>query len=344
MILGLLPVGQYLSGMTQATNPADTLLIHSTMALPEPIRELIADAVRPHVLHVASRAGATNLTPADADTDARSAHVLFGQPHPDDILACPSLRLVQISSAGYTRYDNDDFRTALRARGVPLCTASNVYDDPCAQHALALMLSAARQLPHAWSLQARQTWDTPTLRRKSALLNGLTVLLVGYGAIARRLAELLAPFNATVIGVRREVRGDENVRMIRGDDIDRWLPVADHVVNILPANDSTRHYFDAKRLERLKPGAVFINIGRGDTVDHDALIRQLNAGRIAAACLDVTSPEPLPPDHPLWTAPNCFITPHSAGGRQDEQRRLAEHLVENVRRLTSGRPLLNRVI
>jgi phosphoglycerate dehydrogenase-like enzyme len=330
--------------MSQPTCPNDTLLIHSTMALSDETRELIANAIRPHVLRISSRAGATNLTPADADPDAHAAHVLFGQPHPDDILASPKLRLVQISSAGYTRYDSDAFRRALRSRGVPLCTASGVYDDPCAQHALALMLSAARQLPQAFTLQVRRTWDTPAVRRHSVLLTGQTILLVGYGAIARRLAELLKPFGANVLGVRREIRGDENIQMIRSHEIDRVLPTADQVVNMLPASDSTRRYFDAARLERLKPGAVFINIGRGDTVDQDALIRLLNSGRLAGAYLDVASPEPLPAEHPLWTAPNCFITPHTAGGRQDEQRHLAEHLVENVRRLTSGEPLLNRVI
>lgn len=328
--------------MPPAHPTARTLVIHSTMSWPEPLRQSLAAGLTPHTLRVAAAGAASNLLPSGRDELVRVADVVFGQPHPDDILASNTLRLVQLSSAGYTRYDHDGFRDALRSRGIALCTASAVYDEPCAQHALAFILAGVRMLPQAWLKPG--TWDTKPLRADCRLLNGQNVLLVGYGAIARRLVELLAPFHMNLTGVRRTIRGDENVAMRRTDEIDAVLPDADHVVNILPASDATRGFFDRDRLQRIKPGAVFYNIGRGDTVDQVALGFCLREGRLRAAFLDVTTPEPLPPEHPLWSTPNCFITPHTAGGHQGEGARLVGHLVENVRRLLEGKPLLNRVI
>jgi phosphoglycerate dehydrogenase-like enzyme len=100
--------------------------------------------------------------------------------------------------------------------------------------------------------------------------------------------------------------------------LEKWLPWADHVVNIVPANKENRHLFNRPQFQSMKEGAVFYNIGRGTTVLQDALIESLETGRLAAALLDVTDPEPLPPDHPLWNAPNCTITPHIGGGFKEE--------------------------
>lgn len=332
----------YLYIMAQANLLERPLLIYSTMAWPEPIRESLDRDLSPHALRIAINASGSNLAPSGNDEQARRADVVFGQPHPDDLLANPNLKLVQLSSAGYTRYDNDAFREAIRERGVPLCTASGVYDEPCAQHALAMILAGARMLPQAWLRPG--SWNTRPLRSSCRLLNGQTILLVGFGAIARRLAGLLAPLDMKIVGVRREPLGNENTTMIRAGQIDEWLPRADHVVNLLPASESTRLFFDHRRLRLIKSGSVFYNIGRGDTVDQSGLEACLRDGHIRAAFLDVTTPEPLPADHPLWSAPNCFISPHIAGGHDSEGPRLAVQLVENVRRLLDGRPLLNRVL
>jgi phosphoglycerate dehydrogenase-like enzyme len=116
------------------------------------------------------------------------------------------------------------------------------------------------------------------------------------------------------------------------------------VINLLPANESTLGFFDAKRLGRLRSDAYFYNIGRGTTVDQIALSALLREGRIAGAHLDVMSPEPLPPNDPLWDTPNCFLTPHTAGGFRGEMTRLVEHFLENLRRFQANEPLLNRVI
>ena len=126
-------------------------------------------------------------------------------------------------------------------------------------------------------------------------------------------------------------------------ELNTHLPWADHIVNILPANDSTNLLFDAAKFSLAKPGAVFYNIGRGDTVDQTALIEVLESGHLAAAYLDVTSPEPLPADHALWRAPNCHITPHIGGGLQHEEQALLDHFVANLKRLDTGEPLQDRV-
>ena len=146
-----------------------------------------------------------------------------------------------------------------------------------------------------------------------------------------------------VICVRRRPRGDEPVEVVPESKLDELLPHADHVVNILPENAGTVGFFDARRLRSIRPGAAFYNIGRGTTVDQDALRAALEDGRLSAAYLDVTDPEPLPPDHPLWSAPDCFITPHTAGGRDDEFSQLVRHFLDNLRRLEAGHDLLDRV-
>jgi phosphoglycerate dehydrogenase-like enzyme len=286
-----------------------------------------------------------NLVAAPPDPQFFDADIAFGQPDPEQVMASPRIKWVHLTSAGYTRYDRDDLRSALRSRGVALTTSSHVYDEPCAQHVLAMMLSLARQLPYAQDDQrGPRAWPAAPLRAKSSLLLGERVLIYGFGTIARRLVELLAPLRMDLIGVRRRPAGDEPVRVVPDAEADALLPTADHVVNILPANPSTDGYFTAERLGRMKRGALFYNIGRGTTVDQNALLGSLDSGHLAAAYLDVTDPEPLPADHPLWSAPNCFITPHTAGGHATEFERLAGHFLDNLARFERGESLVDRVI
>ncbi len=275
------------------------------------------------------------------------AEIFFGQPSPAQIFASPRLRWVALTTAGYTALDRDDVWHDLRTRGVALTKSSVVFDQPCAEHVLAMMLSQSRQLPAAHDLQrGDRTWPQQALRVRSRLLGGQRVILFGYGSIARVLTRLLAPLGMVIIGVRRKVTGDEPVRTVALSDarLEELLGSADHVVNLLPGSPATNAYFDHRRFAQMKAGAVFYNIGRGTTVDQEALFAALSTGALAAAHLDVTDPEPLPPAHPLWSAPNCFITPHTAGGHHDESVRLVSAFVDNLRRFSAGSPLLDRVI
>jgi phosphoglycerate dehydrogenase-like enzyme len=273
------------------------------------------------------------------------AHIAFGQPDPQALLTCPNIRWIHITTAGYTRYDRDDLRRHFARHGTAMTNSSSVYAEPCAQHVLAMMLSLARRLPHALRDQWQdQKWRGGHHRAGSILLNGQTVLLLGFGAIARRLAQLLGPLEMRLIAVRRTPSGSEPVQTYPVTELDRLLPHAHHIVNLLPANPGTRQFVSRERISLMRPEAIFYNIGRGSTIDQPALIDALTTGQLAAACLDVTDPEPLPPDHPLWTTPNCFITPHSAGGHQGEQIRLVDHFLENLTRFQTHQPLLDRIM
>ncbi len=286
-----------------------------------------------------------NLGAAEADPLLGEADIAFGQPDPLQISQLTRLDWIHLTSAGYTRYDTVELRSALKARSACLTNSSSVFDNACAQHVLAFMLAQARQLPISFESQlGSHGWVYDRLRSKKRVLENETVLILGYGAIARRLVELLAPFGLSVVAVRRTVRGDEIVSTHPVAEISRLLPVADHVVNLLPLNPSADGVVDDTYFRAMKPGAFFYNVGRGATVNQEALVTALTTGNLGAAYLDVTDPEPLPPDHPLWTTPNCWITPHVAGGHQAEESHMVRHFLSNLRRYEKGEPLLDLVV
>jgi phosphoglycerate dehydrogenase-like enzyme len=277
--------------------------------------------------------------------DCEAADIAFGQPAPKQIWASETLRWVQLSSAGYTPYDTLKMHAAIREKKLLFTNSSQVYAAPCAQHLLAMMLADARQLLPSYKDQLTdRVWPHKSRRRASYLLNGQTVLLLGMGAIAETLIGLLAPFEMQITAVRQSGKPFAGAEIITPENIETALPRAEHIVNVLPENASTLHFMNAARFEKMKPGARFYNVGRGTTVDQNALLENLQSGHLGAAYLDVTTPEPLPPSHPLWSAPNCYITPHSAGGHCDEQLRLARHFARNLRAFENAEPLQDRIL
>ena len=298
-----------------------------------------------HKLVVAATASTSVLSQGASDPTIATADVAFGQPDPGDCLRHAGLRWVEVSTAGYTRYDTPQFLEAFRARGSAFTNASGVFADPCAQHLLAMMMAMGRQLLPSYRDQLNdRSWHHLERRYDSRLLTGQTVLLLGYGAIGRRLTELLAPFGMTIYALRRQSKSENSVRIVPEADLTRVLPLADHVVNILPANDGTIGYVNARRLACCRPTARFYNVGRGNTVDQPALAEALRKGTIASAFLDVTEPEPLPPEHELWTTPNCYITPHTAGGRHDQDETIVRHFLTNLAAFERGGSLVDRVV
>lgn len=285
------------------------------------------------------------LTQAQSDPALAEADIAYGQPSPDDVLRSPRLKWVAVSSAGYTRYDREDFRTSMKQRGTVVTNASSVFANPCAEHLLAQMLALSRNLPAQLRNQdGSREWRYQEDRFTSASLTGQTVLMLGFGAIGRRCAELLAPFRGRVIAYRRNPRGDEGVEIVGDAGLPAALAAADHVLNVLPDSPATRGFMNAARFQQMKRGARFYNVGRGTTVDQPALIDALETGRLGGAYLDVMEPEPLPPADPLWSAPNCFITCHIAGGTVDQDERLVRFFLENLRRFRAGESLLDRII
>lgn len=286
--------------------------------------------------------------PADVTTtsDLSEAELAFGQPPVDACLQAERLRWLHLNSAGWDKFDQARVRERFESRGVQLTTSSGVYREPCAQHVLGLMLADARQLGRSFAHQATdRAWPKLQTRAACRLLGpGSCVALVGYGSIAGRVAELLEPFGVEIIGVRRSPRGHEKVQMLPLSELSRALERADHVVNILPGGQATERALGAAQLACMRPGATLYNIGRGSTVDQSALMAALESGRLRGAYLDVTDPEPLPPEHPLWRTPGCFITPHAAGGHADETARLLGHFEGNLLRFVAGEALEDRVL
>ncbi len=324
---------------------SDRLTVWCNARFPAAAMAELGQGLRNHNLVFPATLQASNLVGGGADPALETADIALGQPDPEQIVGLPRLRWVHLTSAGYTRYDRSDLRAALAAHGAALTNSSMVYDEPCAEHVLAMMLALARRLPQSLiDQQTTRPWRAAEHRIQSRLLTGQTALIYGYGAIGRRLAELLSPLKMKIVGVRRTIRGGEAARVVIAEEAEALLPAADHVINILPANKQTGLFFGRERIARIKPGASFYNIGRGTTVDQGALLDALRSGRLAAAYLDVTEPEPLPPDHPLWSAPNCYITPHTAGGADDESERLVRHFLENLRRFERGTALQDRIV
>jgi phosphoglycerate dehydrogenase-like enzyme len=289
---------------------------------------------------------ASNLTAGAADPLLAQAEIVFGQPDPSSLLSSTCLRWVHLTSAGYTRYDTPAFREHCQQHGIQLTTSSHVYADPCAHHVLAMMLTLARQLPASWlEQQSPRAWSSTQRRASSFVLTGQAFLILGYGAIAQRLCQLLQPFSPRIWIVRQSDHAESQWgTVIPPDQITSLLPTIDHVVNTLPERESTLGFFHAQHFAHMAPHACFYNVGRGTTIDQNALIHCLEQRTIQAAYLDVCDPEPLPKEHPLWSTPNCYLTPHSAGGQISEQHALVHHFLANWDRWQSKQSLLDRVL
>jgi phosphoglycerate dehydrogenase-like enzyme len=310
------------------TQSAEELLVRSTGA-----HRLILAQKPEHVLDVGT-----------SDPRLLEAEIVFGQPDPGAIRQSEKLRWLQLSSAGYARYDNDEIRSVLKKRSASITNSSSVFDEPCAEHLMAFLLADARQLyPSFENQRGPRSWPQNELRETMRLLADETVFIIGYGAIGRRLAELLAPYRIRVIGFRRTPQSDSDIRVIGPEDLAGTLAEADHVINILPDSTSTRDFFNTGRLQQIKAGARYYSIGRGTTTDQEALVKVLQSGHLSYAYLDVTEPEPLPPDHPLWSTPNCYVTPHTGGGHFNETERLVAHFIQNLRHYEQGHDLIDRV-
>jgi phosphoglycerate dehydrogenase-like enzyme len=279
------------------------------------------------------------------DARLQQSEIAFGQPNPEDLRNSSRLRWAHLSSAGYTRYDTPDLRAAFAERQALLTNSSAVFSEPCAQHAFGWLLAEVRQFYPAFRTQLTdRAWRQNEIRGKCRLLGEQVILIVGFGSIGRRLAELLRPLAAIVFGYRRHPAPEQFAEVIGPDRLDSILAQADHVVNFLPASPSTDRFFDGPRFASMKTGSCYYAIGRGTTTDQQALISALDSGHLSAAYLDVTEPEPLPPEHELWSLPSCYITPHSSGGYENESLRLVKHFVDNLRRFEARKPLIDRIL
>lgn len=217
----------------------------------------------------------------------------------------PGVRLVQLPSAGVDAYV--ETMRATRRDGLVVTSAKGAYSAPVAEHALALVLATLRQLP----LRARATsWED---EQRGLSLHGRRVTIVGAGGIGLEVLRLLQPFDVEVTVVRRRPEPVAGAaRTVTTDDLAEVLPESDVVVVAAALTPGTTSLLGARELELLPEDAVVVNVARGPLVDTDALVGALAAGRLGGAGLDVTDPEPLPDDHPLWHEPRAIVTPHQA--------------------------------
>jgi phosphoglycerate dehydrogenase-like enzyme len=218
--------------------------------------------------------------------------------------------------------------------GVTLCNAGGVHDASTAELAVGLILARLRRLDDAARAQAEARW---THGRYDALADR-TVLVVGYGGVGTAIAARLDPFEVETIRVARRARPGADPAVHGMAELDALLPRADVVVLACPLTPETRGLVDAPFLARMRDGALLVNVARGPVVDTDALLAELVSGRLRAA-LDVTDPEPLPPDHPLWRAPGVLISPHVGGNTSAFLPRARRLVGAQVRRWAAGEPL-----
>lgn len=257
----------------------------------------------------------------------------------------PKLKFIQSISAGVDQYDKD----ALKAAGVRLASAQGVNARAVSEHAIALILAMARQLHLGRDNQHKRFWRgmIGDLAQREDELGGKTLVIVGLGRIGGRLAQLAKAFDMHVIGTRRDVSAgkgaaDEVVPDSRLLDV---LPRADFVALTCPLTPQTEKLMNARSLGVMKRSAFLVNVARGRCVDEPELIAALNNGAIAGAALDCTVEEPLPEGSPLWTMPNVFVTPHTAGETRRYEDNVLDLLVENLDRLWRGETALkNQVV
>lgn len=292
-----------------------------------------------------TRSSKSVLTQGESDPTLAEADVAYGQPAPADVIATPGIRWLSLSTAGYSRYDRPDFRQAMLDRGTLVTNASGVFANPCAEHALAMMMAFTRQIPsNVLNGVGPREWRYLEGRYSIELLTGSTVMILGYGAIGRRLSELLAPFRCRVVGVRRTPIPEPGVEIVSFEEAPARVPEVRHVVNCLPEAEFTWRWCDTGFFGRMASGSYFYNVGRGTTVDQEALAAALSSGHLGGAFLDTLDPEPLPPDHFLWRAPRCHITPHLAGGHRGQDESLVNHFIGNLRCYLLGKPLVDRIL
>jgi phosphoglycerate dehydrogenase-like enzyme len=235
-----------------------------------------------------------------------------------------------------------------RSSGIILTNASGVHAPAMAEHIAGMVVAMARDFPGAMRFQAQkkwaqqEIWDGPARPRE---LSGGVALVVGFGAVGRAVAERLGGFGMRIWAVTRSGKADASLaeRVFAVAELNAALAGADYVILAAPETPQTHHLIGAEQLAAMKRGAILVNVARGSLVDQGALVTALEKRAIGGAGLDVASPEPLPPENPLWSLENVFITPHTSGISERIWQREAELLVDNLERWFRGEPLRTQV-
>ena len=331
-------------------SPLDDALAGRIAGVDERIELLYDPGVVPASRFMGDIAGDFAPDPARWAELLAAAEILFGIPGSsaqgliDAIHGSQALRWVQARNAGAGQQVAQALeldRAALER--VAVTTASGVHAVPLAEFTLMGLLAFAKRLPRMQRDKARRYW--PPQEQPSGELSGQTLLIVGAGAIGVEIARLAKAFGMTVLAIKRDV-GEPVEHVDELHPIERLHELAaraDALAAVLPGTDATRGLLDADVFAALKPGAVFVNVGRGTAVDEDALVSALRDGTLAGAALDVFAQEPLPPESPLWEIENVILSPHDTARVPAEEARQVELFCDNLRRYLAGEELRNRV-
>jgi len=289
-------------------------------------------AAAPGAVHVRARRSTVT------QEQLAQATVIFGWPRPKVMKQAVRLQWFQTMWAGTEEYDG------FLPEGVLFTSSSGSNSRSVAEHMLTGLLAVCRRLPTYLDSQRARRWQDEGPMK--TILGG-TVLVAGAGHVGTEFARLCQGLGARTVGLKRRVSGpvegfDEVCTL---DRLDALLPQADVVALVLPHSPQTVHLMDASRIALMKDDAVLLSAGRGSVLDQDALAAAMNSGKLWGAALDVTEPEPLPPDSPLWDVPNLLLTPHVAGGMRLEvtRRKCVEMALDNLRRYVAGETLENIV-
>ncbi|MCI8990463.1 MAG: D-2-hydroxyacid dehydrogenase [Lawsonibacter sp.] len=290
------------------------------------------EAIAPDAAHVYARS--STVTPEQL----AAATVIFGWPRAESMKQAVSLKWFQTMWAGTEEY------VGFLPEGILFTSSSGSNSRSVAEHMLTSLMAVCRRLPAYLDSQRAHVWKDEGPMK--TILGG-TVLVLGAGNVGSTFAGLCQGLGAKTIGLKRSVTGPvagfDEVRPM--DELDALLPQADVVALTLPHSPQTVGLMNTDRIARMKDDAILISAGRGSVLDQDALVRAMTAGKLWGAALDVTDPEPLPDNSPLWDVPNLLLTPHVAGGLRLEitRRKCVEMAQENLRRYLAGEPLKNLV-
>ena len=309
---------------------------------------LVSMTLRPEVVTALKPVGGAVMTVVDSEAEAIAGFIGADAVIVSDnaytpalaaaLKASPTLKWLQIMTAGY------DNATRL---GVPdkavITSVGDAFSPSVAVHTLGLMLGLLRGLHKMFEAQSTRQWDK-SISNHLVMPEGKTVLVLGYGTIGHELTKMVLPLGMKVIGINRNGKPRPGVEIHMAEALHRLLPQADVLVVAAPSRPETDSIIGAKEFGLMKKTAVLVNVSRGKLVDTAALDAALRSGQIAGAALDVTEPEPLPSDNPLWGAPNLIVSPHVAGaaGAWAAERQV-ERVAANLRRYLAGEQLENCV-
>ena len=268
------------------------------------------------------------------------AEIILGEPKAADLAYCKNLKLMQITWSGVDYYVN----SGMFPKDAVLCSMTGEYGKILSDYAVGMVHALCFTLPHYVRNMEEHKWHMDNYCKT---LEDCSLLIVGAGDIGRSVAEKLRPSVKEIVGVRRTAGqlGGAFDAAFTMDKLEELLPKADVVVLSLPGTSATRELFDERMLRLMKKDAVLVNVGRGNVLKLDDLAKVMDEGWFWGVGIDVSDPEPLPPEHPLWEQKRFFITPHIAGNAYQidsgTDKRIKARCYRNIRSFTEGKPLLS---